>query len=537
MSDKLKGLLSRKIFLGTSLGVALFFMLVGVIFWGGFNTAMEATNTMDFCISCHEMKDNVYKEFTTTAHYANRSGVQASCSDCHVPQAWGHKMVRKIQASREVWHKMLGTINTPEKFDKKRLVLAERVWKSMKKTDSRECRNCHDFGDMDPRDQQRRSRNQHLFAMEQGHTCIDCHKGIAHKHVHDDLDEEWLANLDKPNPRLVRPLPPLWAAYKSGELEMPAEASAAAPMVAAASTIGEADWSGIDAKEIVLFYPGEASMEWILNGRDHSGARVFRVAGDRCADCHLGEEKQFGENIVGGSVESTPIPGKRPYIAMNVQAQHDGEHLYMRFQWQDVEAHAPAPFADGGKMDPANPMKLALMLGNDDPSYAEQSGCWGSCHHDAVSMPHAPGQEVTKYLEDTRTEISLTGDQRGGWDKLKDAGEIEGMLKAGKFLDLLRYNAGEQTSEGGYVLDKRVMRTAGTEASFAAELNDGYWTVELKRKLAPGQEGDLDLDPGQIYNIGFAIHDDYADARFHHVSLGFKLGFDNPDAEINAVKK
>ena len=25
----------------------------GIIFWGGFHTALEATNTLDFCISCH----------------------------------------------------------------------------------------------------------------------------------------------------------------------------------------------------------------------------------------------------------------------------------------------------------------------------------------------------------------------------------------------------------------------------------------------------------------------------------------------------
>ena len=34
----------------------------GIFFWGGFNTGMEATNTLEFCISCHEMHDNVYQE-------------------------------------------------------------------------------------------------------------------------------------------------------------------------------------------------------------------------------------------------------------------------------------------------------------------------------------------------------------------------------------------------------------------------------------------------------------------------------------------
>ena len=35
----------------------------GIILWGGFNTALEMTNTMEFCLSCHEMKDNPYAEY------------------------------------------------------------------------------------------------------------------------------------------------------------------------------------------------------------------------------------------------------------------------------------------------------------------------------------------------------------------------------------------------------------------------------------------------------------------------------------------
>ena len=62
----------------------------GIIFWGGFNTALEATNTLEFCISCHEMRDNVYQEYKKTVHYSNRTGVRAICSDCHVPKDWGH---------------------------------------------------------------------------------------------------------------------------------------------------------------------------------------------------------------------------------------------------------------------------------------------------------------------------------------------------------------------------------------------------------------------------------------------------------------
>ena len=38
----------------------------GIIFWGGFNTAMEATNSLEFCTTCHEMRDNVYQEYKET---------------------------------------------------------------------------------------------------------------------------------------------------------------------------------------------------------------------------------------------------------------------------------------------------------------------------------------------------------------------------------------------------------------------------------------------------------------------------------------
>jgi cytochrome c-type protein NapC len=161
-------------------GILLVGFISGVIFWGGFNTAMEATNTEEFCISCHEMEENVYQEYKQTIHYSNRTGVRATCPDCHVPKEWTHKMIRKIKASNELFHKALGTISTPEKFEAKRLQLAQNVWRSMKATDSRECRNCHDYDSMDFTAQGRRAVDLHSHGLEEGQTCIDCHKGIAH---------------------------------------------------------------------------------------------------------------------------------------------------------------------------------------------------------------------------------------------------------------------------------------------------------------------------------------------------------------------
>ena len=154
--------------------------ILGVIFWGGFNTAMEATNREAFCVSCHEMYENVYQEYQNTIHYNNRTGVRATCPDCHVPKDWVHKFVRKIQASNELYHKALGSIDTPEKFEAKRLELAGHVWQAMEASDSRECRNCHDYDSMDFAMQGRRSVTQHAEGTKAGKTCIDCHKGIAH---------------------------------------------------------------------------------------------------------------------------------------------------------------------------------------------------------------------------------------------------------------------------------------------------------------------------------------------------------------------
>ena len=154
----------------------------GIIFWGGFHWALEMTNTEQFCVTCHEMNDNVYAEYKTTIHYQNHSGVRATCPDCHVPKEWEHKIVRKIQASKELWgHFVTQSIWTREKFLEHRLTLAKSEWSRMKKTDSRECRNCHNFDYMDFTKQETRAGKQHQLAIDTGKTCIDCHQGIAHR--------------------------------------------------------------------------------------------------------------------------------------------------------------------------------------------------------------------------------------------------------------------------------------------------------------------------------------------------------------------
>jgi cytochrome c-type protein NapC len=175
----------------------------GVVFWGAFNTALEFANTEPFCTGCHEMRDNVYAELKSTIHFTNRSGVRAKCSDCHVPHDWTDKIARKMQASKEVWGKVFGTIDTPEKFQAKRLELARHEWARFKANDSLECRNCHDYDYMDFTRQSVRAQSMHTtYLANRQKTCIDCHKGIAHRLPHIPPGE---APTDTPGQGVPRP--------------------------------------------------------------------------------------------------------------------------------------------------------------------------------------------------------------------------------------------------------------------------------------------------------------------------------------------
>ena len=564
----------------------------GIIFWGGFNTVMEATNTKDFCVSCHEMEAFVYEEYKGTIHDVNRSGVGAVCSDCHVPKDWTHKMIRKVKASKELWGKVTGKINTPEKFEKHRLSLAMNEWERMKATDSRECRNCHDFESMMPEFQKPRARAQHMNAMATGQTCIDCHKGIAHSNIRDRAEDEYLEALEAPNPDFIREIPQEYIdslarveakeaaeadaakaakqaeneaiqariaaaveAAREEERALAAGEAAAAP--AGGSVAPNVDWDAVAATDMTLFYPGQASFEWVQNGKQHGGARPLTQGGDQCTTCHAKELEAIGNKIVAGGggkkdeVEPTPIPGKRGLINATVQAAHDGETLYVRMQWPDA-GHFPVPFVDGGKMDPDNQVKVAMMITGTGIELGDQVGCWATCHADNSYMPFDPGADaiaangdvaaqlqangtVTKYLAESRTKVEVKGRRgkpQGGWDQLKSADEIDQLLAEGTYMDLLRVYA-DGSATNGYLLDRRVQNDG--EIAGKASLSGGIWTVVFSRPLNSGAPGDVPLEAGKTYTVGFAIHDDYAAARFHHVTLNTSMALDDDAAMINVA--
>ena len=526
--------------------------LGGIIIWGGLNTGMEYTNRTEFCLSCHTMK-TPYEELKKTVHYSNRTGTSVGCADCHVasskePFDYARKMTQKIFASKDVIGEILGTIDTPEKFEANRLIMAQRVWAQMKAADSKECRNCHKFDKMDTTKQKDRSVVKHEGAIQDGKTCIDCHKGIAHKPVHHLLEKGAPAGADAPaNPPAATPASPAApvAPAPSDKPSAPAPAptkaateaagtaagatvattttqaaaapqGAKAPKTEAASAAGPGgtvaaniDWTKVQARPIKLFYPGQAALEWVMNKPDHSSVTDIIEKKRACARCHSGDANEIGNAIVAGKpvgvsktvLEPNPPAGKVGFIPVDLQIAHDGNKIYFRFEWVP-------PKNTGNKADPRNEVKLTLMFdGGGTVPGAEINGCWNTCHTDLRTMKDAVDDKKTKYIK--------------GAD-----------LASGNFMDLLQYRSGKGEKQvDGWVDSMRHIDGGKTQFKAEGKKEGNKWVVMMERTLAAsGGKGDHAIAPDKVYYFGFAIHEDFSNARYHYVSLGYQFGLDKDDA-------
>jgi len=157
-------------------GLFIFSVFVGIS--GAY--VLAATSTEEFCVSCHEMSYN-FAEYKGTIHDKNRTGVRAICTNCHVPHTPGPLVLAKIKASKDMFYTyIMPSIDTKEKFEAKRTVMAQRVWKVMMESDSHTCRSCHRADKMDVAVQSPVAQKKHAKAKAEGTTCIECHYGIAH---------------------------------------------------------------------------------------------------------------------------------------------------------------------------------------------------------------------------------------------------------------------------------------------------------------------------------------------------------------------
>lgn len=290
------------------------------------------------------------------------------------------------------------------------------------------------------------------------------------------------------------------------------------------------DWSAVEGRDVPVFHPGQASWEWILTQRDHSGAKKFKK-NKNCMDCHEEEEPDIGALIASGEkLEPSPIEGNAGSVSINVKFARDATNLYVRLEWT-------APAADSGKkMDPDYETKITMMLGEPNVKEAAKAGCWGTCHDDADTMPSASGKEgLKKYLSRSRTK----GSRKGGGTNYKTDDELQAMLADGYFLEYwqARLNQGSPAvAMDGYILKERQENDAViTKAE--AEFKAGTWSVVLTRPLQPGIPNHKDLVPGKVYHIGFALHDSHKAQRFHKVSFEYTLMLDAGDANFVAASQ
>ena len=258
------------------------------------------------------------------------------------------------------------------------------------------------------------------------------------------------------------------------------------------------DWSKVPSKTITLFYPGQASWEF-LTSNDHPGAPALEAG---CTGCHAGQEKTLGAKLVqAGPREADPIPGKAPSMDLTVRAAYDSEFVYFQFRWATATPQAihtlwrydgkqwvawggPKPDATKKGMPPSYEDRLAVLLDDPDnvPAFDgskatfSQVGCWMSCHTSMRAMPRDVPRsaiephpywgrqgrkvgDIRKYLLISRT----ARDEAGGWDKVKPVAELGRLKAGGKFLDLWQWRAARSNGVG-YASDDWVLEYRNGDA-------------------------------------------------------------------------
>lgn len=287
------------------------------------------------------------------------------------------------------------------------------------------------------------------------------------------------------------------------------------------------DWASVSGKEVTLLYPGQSSFEWVLTQSDHSGGPKFK-GGKNCFECHTGEEKTMGANLVNGKKnEPAPIAGKPAFLAATVKVAHDADKLYVHLDF------APGAQPDA-KMDLKYDTKVTMMLSDGKVALSDRAGCWAACHDDLTDMASAGGATRTKYLMASRNKIT----RQGGGDDLKPAADLDKARADGVYLEYWQalLNPGAPAVSNAFtVLEKRedIKANAVTaEASFA----NGAWSVTLSRKLKAGAPY-KDVEAGKTYTIGFAIHGGHTAKRFHYVSFEQSLVLDQGTADFVAAAK
>ena len=297
------------------------------------------------------------------------------------------------------------------------------------------------------------------------------------------------------------------------------------------------NWSSVPGKNVVLFYPGQSSWEWALTPSTMSGATDFRKGKD-CGTCHIGEEKDMGPQIVGGtprvfktgtkpSIEPTPIPGKPGTIPATIKLANDGTNLYVHLDFNE----GAQPNAG---QDSAYATKVTVMFDDGKVPEANRGGCWAACHDDLTGMPSAGGATRTMYLPRSRAHLT----RNGGGDALAPADKLAALRAEGYQLEYWQalLNPGQPAKSATEIVFEKRAPASQNIVTATATQSGGNWSVTISRPLnepAPFTS----IVPGTVYHMAFAIHAGHTAHRFHYVSFERSMVLNAGHADLVAVKQ
>jgi nitrate/TMAO reductase-like tetraheme cytochrome c subunit len=167
------------------IAVAGFGLLIGIGLSAGYATAVQATNTQNFCAhGCHEMERTVAREYAASRHARNAQGAVVTCAQCHNPQGdWLAAMGNDIAASSRLWGHVADREDLPGRFEARRAALAQKVLAGFKASNAGTCKACHHYGAMILSEQSLQARRDHAAAAKSDANCLDCHQGVAHRRM------------------------------------------------------------------------------------------------------------------------------------------------------------------------------------------------------------------------------------------------------------------------------------------------------------------------------------------------------------------
>ena len=298
-------------------------------------------------------------------------------------------------------------------------------------------------------------------------------------------------------------------------------------LLAIAALAGLVAPASSQARDVVLFQPGQSSWEWLLVPASHDGGKQMRE-GKSCLYCHDGEEKTMGKLIASGEkLEPAPISGMPGFIEMKVDATYDDQNVYLSLSWT-----AP-PEANWGHEDSAT--HLTISIGSPELSVAPIAGCWAACHSDLPGMPDDSGAKLSKYLPGSRSKMTRTG---GGSD-IKPAADLDAQKAQGQYLEYWQAvldGGAVKASRDGYFLDGR-KKNSDSAVSATATAEGQHWTVQMVRPLGPEGETRHALAEGIVYTLAVALHENHASGRYHYTAFPMRFVLGSGEAELNATRQ